>query len=82
MDCAGAPTPGNLVSLGLAGPCENTLSEWHHFSYFALSVATALGAFSCIATEKSPNESNTEADLPRQVGEEVPVCAHAEVAGE
>lgn len=39
------------------------------------------GFFRASATEKSPNESNREADLPRQIGEEQPVCAHAEVAG-
>lgn len=39
------------------------------------------GFFRVYVTENSPNESNMEADLPRQIGEEQPVCAHAEVAG-
>lgn len=44
------------------------------------SVQPPRGLFSCLDTKKSPTESNKEADLPRQIGEEQPVCDHAEVA--
>lgn len=39
------------------------------------------GFFRVYVTKISPVELNKEADLPRQIGEEQPVCDHAEVAG-
>lgn len=45
------------------------------------SVQPPRGFFRVYVTKISPVELNKEADLPRQIGEEQPVCDHAEVAG-